>query len=858
MIIKNLSLHNIRSYKDHEPIKFSLGSMLFEGDVGSGKSTILSAIEFALFGLGDIDGRHLLRGKENEGWVLLEFEVDGKEYRVFRSLVRRRKYVHQGEGYIVENGVRTDYAVGEMKERILGILDFNERPQPKTSSLIFRYAVFTPQEKMKEVLFQRVERRLETLRRAFGVEDYSIARNNVGVLRGHLRERITFIRGQTKDLDEKKLDIVSEEKQLKTLKKELKGFETDFNKIDKKLNELKEQMEALGKKKEKVLTLKAEISHLLDKISKGKENLALLEEDIEKLEKEKKEAETAEQNLENLRPEYEKFKRISKEVDRLEKVDEQYRILTSTKDKLEVAIRKAGESLEAGIKKAEKEILKLHKDVDKTRPELARISKLKADAKSLEKKLKQLPSIAERVTELKQQQSRVETEIEGLEKELRRKRREWKSIETIGIGAPCPRCHQELTKRHFGKVKEEYADEFQNLRGQIERLEQGMPKLDEEIGSLGEKQTALEQERESLAKLMKSIATLEEKKRTLKETKKEIASKMRALEKDRQNLKDEKNALAERKKLSKALQDLKKLEPEKNRFERLKEQLKGYREAEIERLYTENKQIAGRKRKILRELATKGKRAQVLEKEVLANKKKHASKKEIFDKEKGVLDQIKGLKESRKTVESEWNSKNSEIAGKKAEIKGQNKRIKEFREEIREKERLLLSRDLYQQYKIWIDEYFIPATEDIERHVMASIREEFDELFQRWFSQLIETGEITVRVDDNFTPLVEQSGYELDVASLSGGEKTSVALAYRLALNVMVKKVCEAMHSNILMLDEPTDGFSTEQLVRVRDILDELKCDQVIIVSHERELEGFVEKIYRVRKEAGVSSVLEA
>jgi len=74
----------------------------------------------------------------------------------------------------------------------------------------------------------------------------------------------------------------------------------------------------------------------------------------------------------------------------------------------------------------------------------------------------------------------------------------------------------------------------------------------------------------------------------------------------------------------------------------------------------------------------------------------------------------------------------------------------------------------------------------------------------------------------------------------------------------MVKKVCEAMHSNILMLDEPTDGFSTEQLVRVRDILDELKCEQVIMVSHERELEGFVEKIYRVRKEAGISNVLEA
>ena len=858
MIIKSLTLHNIRSYKDHEPIKFFPGSILFQGDVGSGKSSILSAIEFALFGLGDIDGRHLLRGRENEGWVVLEFEVNGKKYKVFRSLVRRRKYVHQGEGYIVENGVRTDYAVGEMKERILDILDFNERPQPKTSSLIFRYAVFTPQEMMKEVLFQRVDRRLETLRRAFGVEDYSIARNNVEVLRGHLRERITFIRGQTRDLDEKKSGLVSEKKQLKTLKKELKGLETDFEKVDKELKEVKKRIKALGKKKEKVLTLKSEISHLQEKISRGAENLTLLNGEIGDLEKEKREAETAEQNLEKLKPEYEKFRRISKTADRLEKVDKQYRSVTSTKDKLEVGIRKAGENLEASIEKAKTEILKLRGEVKKTKPELARISKLKIEARSLKTKLKKLPYIAKKITELKQQQSRIETETDGLKKDLNRKQREWKNIETIGVGAPCPRCHQKLTKKHFGKLKVEYAGEFENLREQIGKLEQGMPRLDGEIGSQEEKQTALEQERGNLTKLTKSIATLEEKKRKMKKTEREIASKSKAIEKEKQNLKDEKFALAERKKLSKALQNLKKLEPEKNRFERLKEQLKGYREAEIERLYTENKQTAGRKKKVSKQLTTKQKRVQVLEKENLANKKKHASKKVIFDREKVVLDQIQRLEESRKTVESEWKSKNSDVAGKKAEIKGQNKKIKELREEILGKEKLLLTRDLHQQYKTWIDEYFTPATEDIERHVMASIREEFDELFQRWFSQLIETGEITVRVDDNFTPLVEQSGYELDVKSLSGGEKTSVALAYRLALNVMVKKVCKAMHSNILMLDEPTDGFSTEQLVRVRDILDELKCEQVIMVSHERELEGFVDKIYRVRKEAGISSVLEA
>ena len=120
---------------------------------------------------------------------------------------------------------------------------------------------------------------------------------------------------------------------------------------------------------------------------------------------------------------------------------------------------------------------------------------------------------------------------------------------------------------------------------------------------------------------------------------------------------------------------------------------------------------------------------------------------------------------------------------------------------------------------------------------------------------LLETGDIAVRVDDNFTPIIEQNGYEMDVNSLSGGEKTSVALAYRLALNVMVKKVCEAMNSNLLSLDEPTDGFSREQLFRLRDILKELNCEQVIFVSHESELEGFVDKIYSNKRSRRIKNI---
>ena len=142
--------------------------------------------------------------------------------------------------------------------------------------------------------------------------------------------------------------------------------------------------------------------------------------------------------------------------------------------------------------------------------------------------------------------------------------------------------------------------------------------------------------------------------------------------------------------------------------------------------------------------------------------------------------------------------------------------------------------------------------------MLANINNEFNSLFQKWITYLLETGDIVVSVDDKFSPKIMQSGHDIDVKSLSGGEKTSVALAYRLALNVMVKKVCDAMQSNLLILDEPTDGFSREQLSRLRDILNDLKCEQVIIVSHENELEGFVDNIFRVIKESGESKILTA
>jgi exonuclease SbcC len=138
---------------------------------------------------------------------------------------------------------------------------------------------------------------------------------------------------------------------------------------------------------------------------------------------------------------------------------------------------------------------------------------------------------------------------------------------------------------------------------------------------------------------------------------------------------------------------------------------------------------------------------------------------------------------------------------------------------------------------------------------MMNINQEFNQHFQKWWGMLGEDPSKESRIDEDITPLVEQNGYGQDYNYLSGGEKTSLALAYRLSLNTIVQKVSAGIKSNLLILDEPTDGFSKEQLFKIREILDELKCPQVVMVSHERELESFADQVMKVEKKDGISQI---
>jgi len=281
----------------------------------------------------------------------------------------------------------------------------------------------------------------------------------------------------------------------------------------------------------------------------------------------------------------------------------------------------------------------------------------------------------------------------------------------------------------------------------------------------------------------------------------------------------------------------------KENFEKRKSEL-GLLKIKLENLNEKEQrivQIENQKNTIEKDLEMLGKHSLVIEESIRE-----------YSQYDSIFEQM-----SKELTEAKTNENNAAI--KKAEI---NKEIQFLEQQIKEKKQEIERKNLLKQkierikkVEYWISEKFLDFILFTEKQVMLTLKEEFSQLFSKWFSTLV-SDSLIAKLDDNFSPVIEQQDYELDYAFLSGGERTAIALAYRLALNQVINSLLSNIKtSNLVILDEPTDGFSAQQLDKMRDVLSQLNVEQLILVSHEQRIEDFVNHIIRIKKEGGVTGV---
>jgi len=190
-----------------------------------------------------------------------------------------------------------------------------------------------------------------------------------------------------------------------------------------------------------------------------------------------------------------------------------------------------------------------------------------------------------------------------------------------------------------------------------------------------------------------------------------------------------------------------------------------------------------------------------------------------------------------------------EIAQKNKEIELLKLRIDEIEKDIQKKEKIRGQINYLRSLQDWMEDKFLSLITKTETNVLAKLRTNFSKLFGEWFSMLV-SDKLSVKLDENFTPIITNQDFDIDYDFLSGGERTAIALAYRLALNQILNSMLSKIKTkDLIILDEPTDGFSEQQLDKMRDIFVQLNSKQIILVSHEQKIEGFVDNVVRIKKD---------
>jgi len=424
MIIKKLKLENIRSYEKAE-LDFSKGSTLLAGDIGAGKTTILLAIEFALFGLQPGQrGASLLRNGENEGKVILEIEVDNKSVVIERGLKASSKGISQSDSSIMIDNNREELSTTELKNRVIKILNYPKEFVKKTN-ILYRFTVYTPQEEMKQIILEASELRLDTLRHIFGIDKYKRIKENSQIVTLKLREIIRNYEGQLFKLEEDKvrkdmkkgdverlkINLRKEELIFESKKEMRKKLETEIAELEKNIKE-KEKYEReadkikvmiIGKNelinslnREKI-TIDKEIQEL-SKVKFSESQLKDLEKNKQYLEEEKQEANKKymeiSASISVIRNKDQEIKKQREQISCLrvcptclQDVKEDYKVyVLNTFDDNLIALNKKKEEIEIEKKKQEKLLDELNEKISQLDKQIRDLNMVSLRLKSLEEK----------------------------------------------------------------------------------------------------------------------------------------------------------------------------------------------------------------------------------------------------------------------------------------------------------------------------------------------------------------------------------------------------------------------------------------------------------------------------------------
>ena len=915
MIFKRLRLKNFKSYAN-EIINFDKGITVIVGENGAGKSSIFEAISFALFKqhtAGKLDD--LVRNNTENMSVELDFISRGKEYRIIRDKNKSKSvsrlltktssdsefmslcsgerevsdnvqaildmdanlflnaiYVRQGE--ITELVDKTPADKKRLIGKLLG-LDSLETAWKNLSPLISEY-----ENKLSEIKGKLYSK--DALK-----EEYETKSKELNALksRGHeLESQIEEVKNLISEISESKRNMEREKEIYETQMNNLSNEKQTLERLEKDKHVLQENLDKIRESEEEIERLEKYVSKLdvyldfeksvvsiqslkeseieiEDKIDSIKEQKRLVNAkkegynnylksdelitklnnqkiDLEKelatitqLEKDKKELL---QNIESDRNDIEEFFSLSKEKlldygvsqDDLAEVDD-LKKLGDTTNKLLEDISTKIEDLTNDINSKKENIVAFKQAIGAAEKPLEEL----ADVEN------KCPVCQSDIDDAKKEEliSQYKNDIEENTKAIS------ESEETIRLFTK----NKDSFKEKESKVKKlsedilEYKYKFSNLQKDLQRLhdiDEGLDTKDYIGNKLGELILQIAREKENRESFKQDHDDYNKSKGALdvlgSQTEAEYKLKQIVNEID-VHVKNIKLAIENDSHLSGDMDNLEL----KQRIDDLKEKNEQYNQLKG---FVKNKNnIVSQFESVKEDIGVSNNQLDIIQNKIDAS---------AYDKEK--YEQIIYRDEMYSRRHESFTNELSEIKGRARELINVHKSLAE---KIKNNDRFQKEHDNISQYLVLLkDIRELYGKNGIQKELRNNSRpiiqkntKKFFDDFNFNYSDLI--------LDDDYNVVVRGPEGESSMSMVSGGEKIAIALALRLGITKSMAKG----DLETILLDEPTIHLDDARRQELINLLKEMSMlPQMIIVTHENQLESAADNLIKVEKENGISKIV--
>jgi exonuclease SbcC len=865
-----IRLTNFKPYADAD-LELDDGVTVIHGLNGSGKSSLLDACFFALYGARALDETldDLVTTGVDEAEIDLWFTHDDASYHVHRRLRRSGDRI-QTAACTLDGPEATYDGARDVRDRVSGMLRMDADAfvncayvrQGEVNKLI--NATPTERQTMLDDLLQLG--RLEEYRERAGQ-----ARLGVEDVRSEKRGALAQIETSIEEYEDRELH-------------------TRLNSLQSELSEVDEEIERFEENRENARTALEEAEAILDEYEEKRAELAELADDIEELETTVREtsrerdalreerathreradtlqerarerlADTAVDEAEPAAVEN-RLETVSERLEeRREALNEARMRVQSLETQAENLASKAEDTAQRATERRERAD-ELDAEADEEETALAerreRLAELDADIETERARFDDAPvdfgeaasyreTCAERLAERRERRQELTVAVNGLETSI-------EEAEALLEAGKCPECGQDVegsphvdgveTERERlaerrtelescreacedAEADVEAAEALVNAEATVETLRERRDDLESLLDERRERVDALREEaaeaREDAADLDAQAAETREAAETQRERAVEAREERADLAEAVETLEDARDRLREASELLSDAAD------ERDAAEKLRE-----RREQLAELNAERKERLAEKRERRDEI-----RAAVDESEIESQQERKRKAEQYLTDVKAKLDE---LQERRDELQNAIGGVNGDLA--------QLESLREEREALRAEVEALES--LHDETES-LEAMYGDLRADLRQRNVETLGRMLNETFDLVYGN---DAYSHIRLDGAYELTVfQKDGTELSPEQLSGGERALFNLSLRCAIyRLLAEGIDGAAPMPPLILDEPTVFLDSGHVSRLVDLVDEMRSlgvRQIIIVSHDDELVGAADDLVRVEKDS--------